>query len=476
MSELAWSLTEEKAPRATDGQFNGKGAAYHSSSSSEDRSKGLEMTRPLKGDERFKAFKGVLARELRLQDETEEELVASVLLDELAAPAARGAKRSAAVPLTLEVALLQDRRGVTGKKNPANIARILEQLYSLGGGKDSVAECWHASMVNAGSTGLPPWANAAFGAIVPAPFEDAAGKLRKGILSVPGAEERKPGWLGEVHQSPFSWFARNWYKLCHGGWIEAMPRRRWTDWASCVARTAIATGFLFEMHVARRLAAAIVAEDGDPRQAVANILADARTLLPWNAGLSRSASDVGPVINRLSGAGTASLDLLERLTSRDDSDLGDLDVPTIACFDSREDGLAIWLEQARAKVRGNDSVKDAVTEALSAGVVGGARNTRETIRYSLLDRGTSVGTDLYALLKSAGNLTWVEPGQEWLIVVASLCADKPGGVCRLGDLKASLAELGISASTPTVISLLEKYGMARSSHDADDALEIQAGF
>lgn len=478
MSELAWSLTEGKSPRATGDSEGVNGIAYSATSPNarrESQAAGLKMTRPAVGEARFDAMKEVLARELRLQDDRDAKLVATVLLDELAAPASRGAKRTAATPLTIEAALLQDRRGVTGKKNPANIARILEQLYSLGGGTGTVATSWQAALARAGTAGLPRWGGLAFKSIVPDDFAEIARKLAEGKVDTTGPVERRPAWLGQARPSPYSWFTKNWTRLCNGGWIEAMPRRRWTDWASCVTRTAIATGFLFEMHLARRLAAALLADD-DPSKTVEDILDDGRTLLPWNDKLSRSTSDVGPIINRLAGAGTACLDLIEHLSKPGDGSIAAIDVEPVEKYDDSVTGLAEWLADARSKVAGSSEVADAVTEALSADVMGGARNTRETIRYSLVDRGTNGGTDLYALLRTAGKYTWVEPGQEWLVTVASLCADGPGGLARLGDLRKSLAELGISASTPTIIYLLEKYGMARSSHDADDALEIQAGF
>ncbi|WP_176442999.1 hypothetical protein [Tropicimonas sediminicola] len=478
MSELAWSLTDSTSPSSSGKQTTPRGLAYAATSQAalrESVAAGLELTRPTRSDARFSAMKETLDRELRIRDDNAAELIATVLLDELAAPASRGAKRTSATPLTIETALLQDRRGVTGKKNPANIARILEQLYALGGGEGTVATGWQAALVNAGTSGLPRWGALAFETIVPSSSIDLAKKLASGTLDANGPVERRPAWLGTSRPSPYRWFARSWYRLCHGGWIEAMPRRRWTDWASCVARTAIATGFLFEMHVARRLAAALLASD-DSAKAVEDILGDGLALLPWNDQLPLSTSDVGPVINRLAGAGTACLDLIEQLTKAEGGMSEAIKIDPIEEHDRARNGLAGWLANARSQVAGETDIAEAVTEALSSGVVGGARNTRETIRYSLLDRGTDGGTDLYALLRRSGKFTRVEPGQEWLVTVASLCADGPGGLARLGDLRNSLAELGIQASTPTIISLLEKYGMARSSHDADDALEIQAGF
>ena len=107
---------------------------------------------------------------------------------------------------------------------------------------------------------------------------------------------------------------------------------------------------------------------------------------------------------------------------------------------------------------------------------GSAKNTWETMRYSLLDRTKSGADDLYALLRPAGRYTWVEPGQEWLVTIASLQASGPGELSRLTDLEQALSALGIEVSQQTLVERLEGFGLARSSHDADDALEIMTGF
>jgi hypothetical protein len=94
----------------------------------------------------------------------------------------------------------------------------------------------------------------------------------------------------------------------------------------------------------------------------------------------------------------------------------------------------------------------------------------------LLARSSDGEQDLYALLKSASRYTWVEPGQEWLVTVSSLQAGGPGQLSRMNDLSSALTSIGIDASQRTLVSRLESYGLARSSHDADDALEIMSGF
>ena len=154
----------------------------------------------------------------------------------------------------------------------------------------------------------------------------------------------------------------------------------------------------------------------------------------------------------------------------------DSKVPPIAKFDDDVDGLAKWLLAAREACKDRDGLEQEVGNALAAKKSGTANNTWETIRYSLLSRSSDGEQDLYALLKSAGRYTWVEPGQEWLVTISSLQTAGPGQLSRMTDLTSALIAIGIDASQRTLVSRLENYGLARSSHDADDALEIMPGF
>ena len=45
-----------------------------------------------------------------------------------------------------------------------------------------------------------------------------------------------------------------------------------------------------------------------------------------------------------------------------------------------------------------------------------------------------------------------------------------------GEVKESLAELGLAPSRDTLVHELERAGLSRSSHDADDGIEVAAGF
>ena len=470
ISELVWSLTPSKSPYKIDPDFGPAGITY--SDRGTRKKAGTETTRPVPDDSRFAAIASILKERLRIRSNDEAITATSILLDELEAPASERATRTLATPLTIDAALLQDRRGVTGKNNPANIALILEQMYALGGGRDAVSGMWARAILNAGPSGLPKWTSDAIAEIVPEGFRESARQLGSGREFARSEIYRQPAWVSSSRCTPFHWFAESWDHLCSNGWIDKMPRRRWTDWAACVARTAIATGYMFEMHMARRMTAALVSNE-DPETAVESAMEDSNRLFTWDDRLERVTADVGPTMNRLAAVGTECLLLLAKLIEPNDVSR----IPPPSAYDNEQNGLLEWLVQARKAISSNISeVSGEVSDALDAKRSGGANNTWETMRYSLLDRTESGVDDLYALLRRKGGKTWVEPGQEWLVTIASLRASGPGQLSRLTDLNRVLSAIGIEASQQTLISRLEGFGLARSSHDADDALEIMSGF
>lgn len=465
MSELAWSV-ERAVSQRQEKKSDFAGYAYGELSS---RAKaGFEFTRPKPGSEKFEQLCNVLVSKRKARDRDGAAKMVSILLEELEAPYSSKALRSAATPLGIETALLQDLRGITGKKNPANLALNLEKMYALGGGQASVAAGWSSAVMSSSAGGMPEWIRDFYVAVVPDHIESVVETVKQHGPAHVANDLRQPLWLPQ--NTPYVWFAGAWDNLCGNGWIDQMPRRRWTDWASCVARTALASGFMFEMHLYRRLCAALVSED-DAADAVRAMMDDSNRLFAWDDLMQKSAADVGPIIRMLADAGSACMKLISDLSSGFEDG-----VPPIAKFDEDENGLASWLRAARKACQNRPGFEQDVGAALAAKKSGTANNTWETIRYSLLSRSGDGEQDLYALLKSRGRYTWVEPGQEWLVTVSSLQAAGPGQLSRMTDLASALAAIGINASQRTLVSRLENYGLARSSHDADDALEIMPGF
>jgi hypothetical protein len=465
MSELAWSV-ERDVNKRHEKEAGFVGYAY--SELSAKANAGFEFTRPEPGSKKFEELCTVLVNGRKVRDRNSAAKAVSILLEELEAPYSSKALRSAATPLSIETALLQDLRGITGKRNPANLALNLEKMYALGGGKTSVAAGWTSAVTSSSGGGMPAWIQEFFASVAPNEMEAVVQTVKQYGPSHVIKGLRQPRWLPS--NSPYSWFARAWDNLCHRGWVDQMPRRRWTDWASCVARTALATGFMFEMHLYRRLCAALITEE-DAGDAVRSMMDDSNRLFSWDDLMQKSAADVGPIVRQLADSGNACRELINDLLSGDGAA-----VPAVAEFDHDENGLTSWLQAARKVCKDRSGFEQEVGVALAAKKSGTANNTWETIRYSLLARSSDGEQDLYALLKSASRYTWVEPGQEWLVTVSSLQAGGPGQLSRMNDLSSALTSIGIDASQRTLVSRLESYGLARSSHDADDALEIMSGF
>lgn len=469
MSELAWSVDRADTNRERKLEFSGYAYGELSARAKSE----FKFTRPQPGTEKFEQLCNVLIKGRKARDRDGAAKMVSILLKELEAPYSNKALRSAATPLGVETALLQDLRGITGKKNPANLALNLEKMYALGGGKSSVAAMWTSAVIFSSGGGLPTWIRDFYAIVAPSEIEGVVEKVSQNGPSHTVSDLRRPKWL--PRNTPYTWFAGAWDNLCERGWVDQMPRRRWTDWASCVARTALASGFMFEMHLYRRLCAALITKE-DASDVVRAMMEDSNFLFGWDDLTQKSAADVGPVIRQLADAGSACMKLISSLVSEDPASEKESKVPPFTQFDDDEEGLAAWLRAAREACMDRANLEQKVGNALAAKKSGTANNTWETIRYSLLSRSSDEKQDLYALLKSAGRYTWVEPGQEWLVTISSLQAAGPGQLSRMTDLCSALAAIGIDASQRTLVSRLENYGLARSSHDADDALEIMSGF
>lgn len=109
------------------------------------------------------------------------------------------------------------------------------------------------------------------------------------------------------------------------------------------------------------------------------------------------------------------------------------------------------------------------------------KTQREFVRYLLQPRSSDDDAadqaDFYYLARTnSKRLFWFQPGPEWLVVIISLLALRPGGRCTLGMLIGDLAKLGIKVERWVLVSLLEEAGLSIDSPDADNALVIRAGF
>ena len=79
-------------------------------------------------------------------------------------------------------------------------------------------------------------------------------------------------------------------------------------------------------------------------------------------------------------------------------------------------------------------------------------------------------------MKNGRRYTLVRPSPEWLVVIASLAAGKPGGTTRLSGVWNKLRQLGVEADLSTLTNELEAAGLCSSVQDADQGLEVASGF
>ena len=382
------------------------------------------------------------------------------------------AKGIAAAPVTRAAAFLQNPVGVHTKANPPNFAKIIEQIYAAGNPagseSSSAADAWYKAITayegrfeKAIESGLSGYLeNSALGL-----------RLPNGTPSSPPGFEQ-PLWLRQI-ETPFSWFHRNWSTFCSPQWRKALAGRRWSDWASCILRTGISAAYLWESRFYRDLGKLLLSESISEGEARSKLIDHAGPLLEWyEPNLRLTVRDQNSVIRTIINDGYTVRSLLQDnpdVLERVDSEELELDDwQTIDGFDRVIRAIHRNLTGAD-----RDSIAACFERASS-----GAKNTVETVQYSLgIRQETGKHADFYGLIaRRSRRFLVVEPGEEWIVVIASMCAAQPSGRTVLRTVRQSLAQLGISVSRDVLVGELERAGLTTSSHDADDAIEVWAGF
>lgn len=369
---------------------------------------------------------------------------------------ARRAKGQAATPLTPALALLQNASGMMGKAKPPRIDLILEAMYSLGRSPSDGA---------AGETAAGRWKEAAErrlrgDALLRSIDRAAQEELLGGVMGEREERDLSAVRIGALSgETPFTWFATSWDKLTSEEWVDALPARRWVDWATTVLRSAISFGYLWEARfyeaIARKVVDGQVLEETFDGQALVDGIG---TLIPW--------------VNRR-----------EKVTVRD---ISTNLKSTIRRGDHVRVVLKAWLkdvdpslsmEEGLRKMAEDPEVVDRLQGALVASQESGT-NTSEAVRYSLLTRERSGPfADHYGLLVTRGTrYLLVEPATEWIAVIASLATPGPGQRATIGDLHRSLSQLGLNPDFQELTGLLEASGLARGSADADQAVIYQSAY
>lgn len=359
-----------------------------------------------------------------------------------------------ASPMTPSLALLQDLRGVTGKANPADYGEIIEAMFSMGSLTTppvSAAEhCLNAMGYRLSKDGLLASMDAALrNEVLPKSL------VRKESLAV---HTNAVGWGPYYANTPFVWFAETWEVLNSEPWIKALPARVWVDWASTVLRLAVGLGFLWEYSWYETLATA-VARRRIP-DTFTELLETVRDPLPWQSSRSAvSVRDVGAQIRTRLARGDIALRFFkERLDFHKKApDYDELDaIQFLRKVSLEENDLERHLLAAKRP----------------------PQSLWETVLYGLQTRDASgPHTDYFGILRPRGTrYLLVEPGTEWIAVIASLSCKVPGGETNVRTVRQNLMRMGLRPQVGDLIALLERAGLARGSADADEAVIVQSAF
>lgn len=471
MSELLWQLTESRRPpKSIDGKDTSSGITYKRIEHPKNPNNKIgvmipEMHSPKK--ELVEILRDQFDTSLSQNDEKLEASV-NVLFKNLQGVAPPKAQSYAVLPLNAATALMQDRFGVTGKSGPVDFAKIIETINLIGGGEVSAGKLLLDSYLNLTDQEGLQWFEEMTEAMLAEELQKCLNQLKSSPI-VPVLQHSMPEWL-RGKSTPFSWFAKVWPLLMNQRWKSRMPRRRWTDWCTCVLRTAIGMGYLYEMNFYFRVTEALLDIEQPPEDEAKRILASAGSLLKWNSDLSISSRDLNQQLKICCARGRACREMLQTFCLQEEP----CPIPRDYC--DSEQGLINWIREMRAWVDKN-SERDSLSACMS-GVENRKNNMHETIKYSLLGREqSSEEPDFYSLLKKPGKrYTIVEPGPEWFVVISSLEVTDEAESCRIDDIVGALDALGIEAGNKTLINELERVGLARSSHDADGAIEVAAAF
>ncbi|MCC3302158.1 hypothetical protein [Arthrobacter sp. zg-Y895] len=398
---------------------------------------------------------GEALKESGVRSQVAPEVLARAVLNSVVGVRAEKSGKQPATPITPGLALLQNMRGLQGSKNPPDLARIMETMYLLGGGAEQDT-----------SGGMTTrWVGAATARMEMDSLLRALDEAVNGSLLGKPREEvspKKPGapFAGSILAgTPYSWLARSWDTLTSRTWVEALPARVWVDWATTVLRLGLGMGFLWEAAWYETIARKLLKGESP---ALEEELFDWLTpqvgeILPWKSSRSTtSVRDVAPVLSWRIHRG----DRIRRILFEELEDYPDGET----------------YAQAWERLLSNPELRSELTAALGSKEKG-ANNAWEAVKYALLTRdATGPSADYYGLLRSNGRYMTVEPGTEWVAVVASLACGAPGHQSNVGAVMDSLAELGMQPELSDLVALLERAGLARGSADADQAVIVQSAF
>lgn len=384
-------------------------------------------------------------------------VLASALIDSISGVRSTKGDSQAASPLTPSVALMQNIAGLMGAPRPPDVGEIIEVLFALGADGE-VAD---------GRTATSLWLEAAehrlsvdplLRAVDTAVTEQFLGGARQQRRGPFGPRREVPH--GSMAQTPFAWFRDTWIALTSDAWVDALPARVWVDWATTVLRLAYGLGFMWESVWYETIAREIVSPQTSDLtwSAVRSLMP---TTIPWRS--SRRGSETRDVASLISRRSYRADQIRHAIEDWDGNDLS-----SGSSFEESGHAMRADMELVSRLancLRSTDNQRS-------------GKNLWEASVYSLQTRALSgPNADYYGLLRRSGRRYLnVDPGTEWIAVVASLACGSPGATVSVSRVLQDLGALGVRPELPDLIALLERAGLARGSADADQGVLVQAAF
>jgi len=443
VSALAWQCFEVMSSHSASESV---GRIFRSIKKS--TSKRVQIIETAPERERLSDFALALAKHGITVEDVDSGVLAQAVTNSVSGIQSEKGTIQASSPLTPTFALMQDMRGIQGTRNPPDLGGILDAMYQYGipqgsEPQPSASELWLRSARQ--RCEQDPLLAAMDGAIRDLTFGDTlSSKELTSILPI-----------ADFSGTPFAWFQESWSRLTSEEWVAALPARVWADWAATVLRMSFAMGFLWEATWYVKLARSVVAGGIQPWDESVSSVGE---ILPWRS--MRSSTSVRDIAAHLSWVVHHGAVVREQLSNWDKN--------------GRFEDLSF--EDALAMMHSDPDCWGALKQALS-NTQKNTSNIQEAIRYTLKTRDrVGEAADYYGLLRSSGRFLTVDPGTEWITVVASLTCQRPGTEANVGDLMKNLQLLGLYPELADVVDLLERAGLARGSADADQGVRIQSAF
>lgn len=435
--------------------------------------------------ETFPIAKGVDLSSIVAQASGATSLV-DALLRSILAPRSRGDKSAACVPLHPAVIALQTLHGLVNKPGPSNLAGAIETMGWLGGASSYGSTAIGYLKLFSGlqtqpQHGLTGLVDALLPLIGKHTWENLPARLQVNAPNWPtwptvgpAGEVTSQSLLASYRNTPFHWFWRKWETLCkkENGWFDALPSRRFTDWALSLLRTGLAFSYLWEAEFFCRIYEGLLQRKGgaSPTEALSRL----KSLLEEGLTIaSIDPLDIPPIEKNL---WPALADLIGRGYEAREA-VYDLD-----CFEQmplRPEG-ATFLQVAENWIAQLTPAALAELPPRIEPKTRTANNQKEFVRYLMLPRSSDDDSvdqaDFYYLMRSNSRYLWFQPGPEWLVVEASLLCGAAGRFCTLGQLLGDMAALGVRVERSVLVTLLEEAGLSTDSPDADNAIVVRSGF